>query len=110
MRGEALITSLADIEKIVVGVSPTGTPILVRNLGDVRFAPMVRQGFATQDGKGEIVVGVAMMLDRRKLPGSRGSGEGKARRHPAHPAARSAGRTALRPDRTRPANHRDGHP
>ncbi|WP_321476148.1 CusA/CzcA family heavy metal efflux RND transporter [uncultured Paludibaculum sp.] len=62
IRGEALITSLADIEKIVVGVSPSGTPILVRNLGSVRFAPMVRQGFATQDGKGEIVVGVAMML------------------------------------------------
>ncbi len=62
VRGEALISSLADIEKIVVGVSPTGTPILVRNLGDVRFAPMVRQGFATQDGKGEIVIGVAMML------------------------------------------------
>ena len=62
VRGEALITSLADIEKIVVGVSPTGTPILVRNLGEVRFAPMVRQGFATQDGKGEIVIGVAMML------------------------------------------------
>ncbi|QOY90589.1 efflux RND transporter permease subunit [Paludibaculum fermentans] len=62
VRGEALITSLADIERIVVGVSPTGTPILVSNLGEVRFAPMVRQGFATQDGKGEIVVGVAMML------------------------------------------------
>ncbi len=62
VRGEALISSLADIEKIVVGVSPTGTPILVRNIGAVRFAPMVRQGFATQDGKGEIVIGVAMML------------------------------------------------
>lgn len=62
IRGEALISGLADIEQIVVGVSPTGTPILVRNLGGVRFAPMVRQGFATQDGKGEIVMGVAMML------------------------------------------------
>jgi cobalt-zinc-cadmium resistance protein CzcA len=62
VRGEALIASLADIEKIVVGASPTGIPILVRNIGTVRFAPMVRQGFATQDGKGEIVVGVAMML------------------------------------------------
>ena len=59
IRGEALISSLADIEKIVVGVSASGTPILVRNLGEVRFAPMVRQGFATQDGKGEIVIGVA---------------------------------------------------
>jgi cobalt-zinc-cadmium resistance protein CzcA len=62
IRGEGLITSLADIENIVVGVSPTGTPILVRNVADVRFAPMVRQGFATQDGKGEVVIGVAMML------------------------------------------------
>ena len=29
---------------------------------EVHFAPMVRRGFATQDGKGEIVIGVAMML------------------------------------------------
>ncbi len=62
IRGEGLIGSLSDIENIVVGNSPTGTPILVRNIGNVHFAPMVRRGFATQDGKGEIVVGVAMML------------------------------------------------
>ncbi len=62
IRGEGLIGSLSDIENIVVGNSPTGTPILIRNIADVRFAPMVRQGFATQDGKGEIVIGVAMML------------------------------------------------
>jgi len=62
IRGEGLIGSLSDIENIVVGNSPSGTPILIRNIGDVRFAPMVRRGFATQDGKGEIVIGVAMML------------------------------------------------
>ena len=62
IRGEALITSLTDIEQIVVRVSPSGTPITVGNLAQVRFAPMVRQGFATQDGKGEIVLGIAMML------------------------------------------------
>ncbi|HNY38951.1 MAG TPA: CusA/CzcA family heavy metal efflux RND transporter [Bryobacteraceae bacterium] len=62
IRGEALITSLSDVENIVVGASPNGTPILIRNLADVRFAPMVRQGFATQDGKGEVVLGIAMML------------------------------------------------
>jgi len=62
IRGEGLIGSLADIENIVVGNSPTGTPILIRNIGAVHFAPMVRRGFATQDGKGEIVLGVAMML------------------------------------------------
>jgi heavy metal efflux system protein len=62
IRGEALISSIDDIEHIVVGVSPTGTPITIGNLANVQFAPMVRQGFATQDGKGEIVLGVAMML------------------------------------------------
>lgn len=62
IRGEGLIRDLPDIENIVIGVSPSGTPILIRNVAQVRFAPMVRQGFATQDGKGEIVVGVAMML------------------------------------------------
>lgn len=62
IRGEGLIGSLSDIENIVVGDSPTGTPILIRNIGNVQFAPMVRRGFATQDGKGEIVIGVAMML------------------------------------------------
>ncbi len=62
IRGEGLIGSLSDIENIVVGNSPTGTPILIRNIGNVHFAPMVRRGFATQDGKGEIVIGVAMML------------------------------------------------
>ena len=62
IRGEALISSLSDIENIVIGVSPTGTPITIQNIAAVRFAPMVRQGFSTQDGKGEVVVGVAMML------------------------------------------------
>ncbi|MFP5205730.1 MAG: efflux RND transporter permease subunit [Acidobacteriota bacterium] len=62
IRGEGLISSLSDIENIVVGNSPTGTPIYVRNVGTVRLAPMVRNGFATEDGKGEIVLGVAMML------------------------------------------------
>ena len=62
IRGEALISSLADIENIVIGVSSTGTPILIRNVAAVHFAPMVRQGFATENGKGEIVIGVAMMM------------------------------------------------
>ena len=62
IRGEGLISSLQDVEQIVVGVSDTGTPITVGNVAQVRFAPMVRQGLASQDGEGEIVIGVAMLL------------------------------------------------
>jgi heavy metal efflux system protein len=62
IRGEALISNLGDIENIVVGVAGTGTPILIKNIANVHFAPMVRQGFATENGQGEIVIGIAMML------------------------------------------------
>lgn len=62
IRGEALITDLSDIENIVVGESGDGVPVLIRNIAEVRFAPMVRQGFATENGHGEIVIGVAIML------------------------------------------------
>ena len=62
VRGEGLVTTLEDMGNIVVGATEEGTPIFLKNLGDVAFAPMVRQGAATRDGRGEIVTGVVMML------------------------------------------------
>ncbi|HML95714.1 MAG TPA: CusA/CzcA family heavy metal efflux RND transporter [Thermodesulfobacteriota bacterium] len=62
VRGEGLITSLVDIENIVLAAGSEGTPVYVRDVADVRFAPMVRQGAVTRDGRGEIVTGVVMML------------------------------------------------
>ncbi len=62
IRGEGLIANLRDIENIVVAARNDGTPIYVRNLGRVAFAPMVRQGAATRDGRGEVLTGVVMML------------------------------------------------
>lgn len=62
IRGEGLISSLSDLDNIVLGTSQAGIPITVNNIGEVRFAPLVRQGFVTQDGKGEVVLGIAMML------------------------------------------------
>lgn len=62
VRGEGLITSVADVETIILRASPDGTPIYVRDIGQVRFAPMLRQGAVTRDGRGEIVIGVVMLL------------------------------------------------
>ncbi len=63
VRGEGLITSLDDVGNIVVAShSEDGTPIYVRQLGEVQFAPMVRQGAVTRDGRGEIAAGITMML------------------------------------------------
>jgi len=61
IRGTGLITSLADVGNIVVGAR-AGVPIYIRNLGQVAFAPMLRQGAVTYDGKGETVAGVTMLL------------------------------------------------
>lgn len=63
IRGEGLVGTLADIGDIVVAVDQRdGTPVYVRQLGNVQFAPMVRQGAVTRDGRGEVVAGITMML------------------------------------------------
>ncbi|MBA3975707.1 MAG: CusA/CzcA family heavy metal efflux RND transporter [Candidatus Solibacter sp.] len=61
LRGVGLIQNERDIENIVVS-SHNGTPIFVRNIGEVSLGAQVRQGAATRDGKGETVMGMAMML------------------------------------------------
>ncbi len=62
IRGEGLIETLRDVENIVVTTTPDGTPVYIRNIGRVTFAPRIRQGAVTRDGQGEIVTGVVMML------------------------------------------------
>ncbi|MCE9606666.1 MAG: CusA/CzcA family heavy metal efflux RND transporter [Planctomycetia bacterium] len=62
IRGEGLIQSLADVADIVLDQRSDGTPIYVRDVGEVRFAPMLRQGAVTRDGRGEGVVGIVMLL------------------------------------------------
>lgn len=61
IRGIGLITDAHDIENIVVSAS-AGTPVFVRNVGEVRVGSEIRQGAATQDGHGETVMGMAMLL------------------------------------------------
>lgn len=61
IRGEGLVESLEDIGNIVVA-SNGGTPIYIKHVANVAFAPRVRQGAVTRDGRGEVVTGVVMML------------------------------------------------
>jgi cobalt-zinc-cadmium resistance protein CzcA len=62
IRGEGLVENLQDIENIVVAATPDGVPIYTKNIGKVAFAPRVRQGAVTRDGRGEVVTGVVLML------------------------------------------------
>ena len=62
IRGEGLIGSLDDIRTVVIDSRSDGTPIRVSDIGDVRFAPMLRQGAVTRDGDREAVTGMVMMI------------------------------------------------
>ncbi|MBN9656545.1 MAG: efflux RND transporter permease subunit [Acidobacteria bacterium] len=61
IRGEGLVETTADIGNIVVAADK-GTPIYIRHVANVAFAPKVRQGAVTRDARGEVVTGVVMML------------------------------------------------
>jgi cobalt-zinc-cadmium resistance protein CzcA len=61
IRSEGIITSLDQLEIIPVSTRE-GQPILVRDLATVNFAPALRYGAMTMDGKGEVVGGITLML------------------------------------------------
>jgi Cu(I)/Ag(I) efflux system membrane protein CusA/SilA len=61
VRGRGYAKSVADIEKIVVAKDSQGTPVLVKNVGDVSLGPDIRRGIADLDGEGDAVGGIVIM-------------------------------------------------
>ncbi|MBK6966167.1 MAG: CusA/CzcA family heavy metal efflux RND transporter [Bacteroidales bacterium] len=61
VRGEGLVTSLKDIESIVVSTNK-GIPILIGDVANVHFGHASRFGAITGNGQGEKVLGQIMML------------------------------------------------
>ncbi|TLM69321.1 MAG: efflux RND transporter permease subunit [Deltaproteobacteria bacterium] len=61
IRSQGYVKSVEDIRNIVVMATPDGTPVLVRDVADVRLGPEMRRGVAELDGKGETVGGIIVM-------------------------------------------------
>jgi Cu(I)/Ag(I) efflux system membrane protein CusA/SilA len=61
VRGRGYARSTADIANISLAVSPTGVPVLVRDVGTVTLGPDMRRGVADLDGTGEVVSGIVIM-------------------------------------------------
>jgi len=62
IRTEGFAKKLEDIEQIVVKNTSSHVPILVKDVAKVHFGNAIRYGAMTQDGKGEVVGGIVMML------------------------------------------------
>ena len=61
IRGVGLIQNEGDIGNVVLS-SHQGTPVYVSSVADIRRGTQIRQGAATRDGRGETVMGIAMLL------------------------------------------------
>ena len=61
VRGRGYARSVADFENIVLAATDGGTPVRIRDVGQVTLGPDLRRGAADLDGKGEVVSGIVIM-------------------------------------------------
>ena len=61
VRGRGYAKSITDFESIVLSASESGTPIRIRDIGQVTVGPDLRRGLADLDGAGEVVSGIVVM-------------------------------------------------
>ena len=61
VEGIGYIESVRDLQSVPVGVDGHGTPILMRDLGNVQLGPDMRRGAAELDNQGDAVVGIIEM-------------------------------------------------
>lgn len=62
IRSEGLTKSISDIQQIVLKNLDNGTPLLMREVAEVRFGSAIRYGAMTFNTKGEVAGAVVMML------------------------------------------------
>jgi Cu(I)/Ag(I) efflux system membrane protein CusA/SilA len=63
VRGRGYAKSLRDFEDIVLAASDKGTPIRVKDIGQVALGPELRRGVSDLDGTGEAVSGIVVMRE-----------------------------------------------
>jgi len=61
VRVTGYLSNKKDLENIPLGMNKTGTPILIKDVAEVRLGPQLRRGIAELDGEGEVVGGIVVM-------------------------------------------------
>jgi len=61
VRGLGYVRDVKDLEQVVLGVGPGGTPVLLKDVGHVTIGPEIRRGLADWNGEGETVGGVVVV-------------------------------------------------
>ena len=61
IRSRGYIQNLADLQNVVIMTTARGTPVLLRDIAEVRLGPEMRRGIADLNGEGETVGGIIVM-------------------------------------------------
>ena len=61
VRGRGYIQEVRDIEEVSLGAQKDGTPIRVRDVGDVQLGPDIRRGVVDYNGLGDAAGGVVVV-------------------------------------------------
>ncbi len=61
VRASGYLSSIESIQNIPLGVSKTGTPILLSSVARVQEGPQMRRGVADLNGQGEVTGGIIVM-------------------------------------------------
>jgi len=61
VRATGYINDIKDLHTIPLAVNERGTPILLKDVAEIRLGPQLRRGIAELDGEGEVVGGVIVM-------------------------------------------------
>ncbi|OPL16464.1 MAG: cation transporter [delta proteobacterium ML8_D] len=61
VRGLGYIKNAEDLGNIPLGVDQQGTPILLKNISNIKIGPELRRGIADDNGTGETVGGIIVM-------------------------------------------------
>ncbi|MEJ2604928.1 MAG: CusA/CzcA family heavy metal efflux RND transporter [Gammaproteobacteria bacterium] len=61
VRATGYIEGLEELRQIPVKISPTGTPVLLEEVAEIRLGPQLRRGIAELDGEGEVTGGIIVM-------------------------------------------------
>jgi len=61
VRGRGYVEDLEDLEITPLRVGPSGVPIYLKDVAEVKLGPEMRRGLAELDGRGEVVGGIVVM-------------------------------------------------
>ncbi len=61
VRSKGYISSVIDLEEVLIQVNTKGIPLLLRDIAEIRLGPQMRRGIAELDGEGETVGGIVVM-------------------------------------------------